>query len=368
MSLPAIPPDYGPFLESIKARIQAVRTRAALAVSREVLALYWSIGRDIVARQDRECWGAGVVVRLAYDLQAAFPGVDGFSERNCRRMKAFYLAWEQEGAIRPQVVAELDSVGVPARVVPDLPSLPAEIPVLPWGHHGVLLERVKDPAARSWYAGKTLEHGWCRAILGLQIDSDTFGRSGKATTNFALTLPKPDSDLAQQVLKDPYNFDFLTLTEPVQEHALEQGLIDHIQRFLLELGVGFAFVGRQVRLTVGESDYYLDLLFYHLRLRSFVVVELKAVPFDPAFTGTLNFYLSAVDSQIRHPDDKPSIGLLLCRSKERLKVEYALRDIGKPIGVAEWEAKLVASIPEEMKGNLPTVEELERELGGDDAL
>lgn len=356
MSLPATPPNYGAFLENIKARIQAARTQAALAVSRELLALYWSIGRDIVARQDREGWGAGIIVRLAHDLQVAFPGAEGYSERNLRRIKAFYLAWRQEEEIRPQLVAELEGATA------DL-TLPSYVPVVPWGHHAVLLEKLKDMRARAWYAAKSLEHGWSRAVLSLQIDSDTFGRIGRAATNFAQVLPHPDSDLAQQVLKDPYNFDFLTLTEPVQERALEQGLMDHIQRFLLELGVGFAFVGRQVRLTVGERDHYLDLLFYHYRLRCFVVIELKVVPFDPAFAGTLNFYLSAVDSQLRHPDDKPSIGLLLCRSKDRLEVEYALRDIGKPIGVADWEAKLVASVPEGMVGSLPTVEELERELG-----
>jgi predicted nuclease of restriction endonuclease-like (RecB) superfamily len=226
----------------------------------------------------------------------------------------------------------------------------------------VLLDKVKDPEARLWYARKAYEEGWSRNILLLHIERRLHERQGKAVTNFPDTLPPADSDMAEQVFKDPYLFDFLGTADPRRERELEQALMDHIQRFLLELGAGFAFVGRQVLLEVGDRDFYVDLLFYHLKLRRFVVIELKAGPFDPAYVGQMNVYLSAVDDLLRHPDDKPSIGLLLCKGKDRLVVEYALRDVQKPIGVAEWETRLVETLPEELQGSLPTVEQLEAEL------
>jgi predicted nuclease of restriction endonuclease-like (RecB) superfamily len=244
-------------------------------------------------------------------------------------------------------------------------GLPPEVADLPWGHHVVLFEKVAADAARAWYAAQALEYGWSRAVLVVQLESRLYERQGKALTNFRHALPPPQSDLAQQTLKDPYVFDFLTLSREAEEHALEAGLVDHVQKFLLELGAGFAFVGRQVHLAVGGQDFYLDLLFYHLKLRCFVVIELKAKPFEPEHAGKMNFYLSAVDAKLRHPDDKPSLGLLLCKSKNELVVEYALRDLKKPIGVAEWETKLVESLPENLKGSLPTVEELEAELAPD---
>jgi predicted nuclease of restriction endonuclease-like (RecB) superfamily len=222
---------------------------------------------------------------------------------------------------------------------------------------------VKEPAERLWYAAKALEHGWSRPVLTVQIESDLYRRQGKAISNFAGTLPPPQSDLAQQSLKDPYLFDFLTLYQDAVERDLEQGLIDHIQRFLLEMGAGFAFVGRQVHLVVGDEDYYIDLLFYHLKLRCFVVIDLKMKKFTPADAGQMNFYLSAVDSQMKHPTDAPSIGLILCKTRDRISAKYALRDIAKPIGVAEWQTKLVQSLPEPLKSSLPSIEEIEAELG-----
>jgi predicted nuclease of restriction endonuclease-like (RecB) superfamily len=234
---------------------------------------------------------------------------------------------------------------------------------LPWGHIIRLLQRVKDANAREWYMRMAAEHGWSRSVLELQIDGQAHARQGKAITNFEATLPPVDSDMAAQVFKDPYVFDFLGTADPRREREVELALVDHIQRFLLELGTGFAFVGRQVHLEFASHDYFVDLLFYHLKLRCFVVIELKAVPFGPGFVGQLNLYLSAVDDLLRHPDDKPSIGLLLCRSKDKLVVEYALRDLRKPIGVAEWETRLVEKLPDELKGTLPTVEEIEAELG-----
>lgn len=239
---------------------------------------------------------------------------------------------------------------------------------IPWYHHIALLEKLSDPAERLWYVRQVVERGWSHNILVLQIQSRAHARQGKAVTNFSATLPPGDSDLAVQVFKDPYLFDFLGTTDPRREREVEQALVDHIQRFLLELGAGFAFVGRQVPLEVGDQDFVVDLLFYHLKLRCYVVVELKAVPFDPAFVGQLNLYLSAADDLLRHPDDQPTIGLLLCRDKNRVVVEYALRDLKKPIGVAGWETKLVEKLPKALKGSLPTVEEIEAELRHDEGV
>ncbi len=242
---------------------------------------------------------------------------------------------------------------------------PTFVADLPWGHNQVLLFKLKEPVERIWYAAKAVENGWSRAVLTVQIEAGLYARQGKAVTNFSQTLPSPQSDLAQQTLKDPYVFDFLTLTEDAHERELDSGLVDHVQNFLLELGAGFAFVGRQVHLFVGNDDFYLDLLFYHLKLRCFVVIDLKMEKFTPEHAGKLNFYLSAVDSQLRHPDDNPAIGLVLCKTRDRVIAEYALRDISKPIGVAEWQTKLVQSLPEPLRSNLPTIEQIEEELGGE---
>ena len=337
--LRTIPADYGQLLEDLKIRIRQAQTRAVLSVNRELILLYWHIGREILSRQQQAGWGAKIIDRLATDLRRAFPEMKGFSRTNLLYMRAFAEAYPNESIVQ-QLVGQI-----------------------PWGHNVILIDRVKDTAEREWYLRATLEYGWSRAVLITQIETGLYRRQGRAITNFERTLPPPQSDLAQQTFKDPYVFDFLTLSKEARERELEQGLIDHVQRFLLELGVGFAFVGRQVHLEVGDQDFYLDLLFYHLRLRCYVVIDLKAVPFQPEFAGKMNFYLSAVDDLLRHPDDRPSIGLLLCKEKNRLVVEYALRDLDKPIGVAAWETRLVESLPEEWKGSLPTVEELEAELG-----
>lgn len=233
---------------------------------------------------------------------------------------------------------------------------------IPWGHNNVIIEKVKSPAERLWYVKKTFECGWARNVLVLQIENSLYSRQGKALTNFDKTLPPLQSDLAKQTLKDPYIFDFLTLDTEAREHELEKELIDHLAKFLLELGAGFSFVGKQVHLEIGEEDFYIDLLFYHLKLRCYIVIELKVGPFKPEYAGKMNFYLSAVDDLMRHPDDKPSIGILLCKSKNRIIAEYALREIKKPIGVAEWTTKIVEKLPKNLKGTLPTIEELEKEL------
>jgi predicted nuclease of restriction endonuclease-like (RecB) superfamily len=347
-----LPKDYAAVLEGIKKRIRTAQLRAAISSSRELIELYWDIGRSIVERQKTEEWGRSVVERLASDLQKAFPGMAGFSPLNVWRMRAFYLAWTEDLQKLSQPVTELEAKKL-SRLVTEIP----------WGHNIVLMQRVKDPLARIWYGRMTVERGWSRDALAAQIESRLHTREGKALTNFRATLPAPQSDLAQETLKDPYVFDFLTLGEDARERDLEQGLLDHIQKFILEMGVGFAFVGRQVHLAVGGEDYYLDLLFYHLKLRCYVVIDLKIGGFKPEYAGKMNFYLSAVDDRLRHPDDKPTIGLLLCKEKDKITVEYALRDLKKPIGVSQWRVRLIESLPKRLQGRLPTVEEIEKELG-----
>lgn len=292
----------------------------------------------ILDRQERAGWGARVIDRLSADLREAHPEMQGLSPRNIKYMRAFAAAWPDRVIVQ-RVVAQL-----------------------PWRQNIALLERLDDEKTRRWYAEQTLRHGWSQTTLCLQIDGRAHHRHGKALTNFKATLPPTDSDVAAQVFKDPYLFDFLGTADPRRERELEQSLVDHIQRFLLELGSGFAFVGRQVQLAFASRDCFLDLLFYHLELRCYVVIELKAVPFDPAFIGQINVYLSAVDDLLRHPGDKPTIGLLLCRSKDTIVVEYALRDLKKPIGVAEWETKILEKLPKSLRRSLPTVKELEAEI------
>ena len=341
MSDTTLSSEYRAFFEELKERVRAARLRASLSVNKELVLLYWHIGQDILVRQEQLGWGAKVVERLSTDLRRAFPDMKGFSPRNLLFMRRFAQAWQDEEIVK-RLVSQL-----------------------PWGHNIRLIQKVPDPDVRLWYLRKAVEHGWSRDIMVLQIDSDLHERQGAAPTNFDRTLPPPQSDLARQAVKDPYCFDFLTLHQDALERELELGLVGHIRDFLLELGVGFSFVGSQVPLKVGEQDFYLDMLFYHLKLRCFVVIELKARAFEPEHAGKLNFYLSAVDDLLRHDTDQPTIGLLLCKTKDDVVVEYALRDLNKPIGVARWETKLVESLPEELRGTLPTVEELESELSRD---
>ncbi len=334
-----LPDDYAEILSGIKKRIGQERLKTVLAANSAMILLYWEIGHTILGRQERVGWGARIIDRLAADLREAFPDMKGLSPRNLKYMRAFAAAWADISIVQ-RVVAQL-----------------------PWRQNIALLERLGDEKTRLWYAEQVLKHGWSQPILCLQIESRAHERTGKAITNFKETLPPATSDLASQVFKDPYLFDFIGTADPRREREVEQALVDHVQRFLLELGTGFAFVGRQVLLEVDDQDFYVDLLFYHLNLRRYVVIELKAGHFDPAFVGQLNLYLSAADDLLRHPDDQPTIGLLLCRSKNKVVVEYALRHLKRPIGVAQWETKIVKSLPKELKGSLPTVEEIEKELG-----
>lgn len=336
--------SYAKLLADIRERIQSAQVRAALAVNQELVLLYWGIGRDILARQQAEGWGTKVIERLAKDLHTEFPHMKGFSRTNLLYMRAFTEAWPEE-AIVQQVVGQI-----------------------PWGHNVRLLDMVKDRNERLWYAKAAIEHGWSRYVLVIQIEAGLYHRQGKAITNFSKALPAPQSDLAHQLLKDPYNFDFLTLAKGADERTLESGLIEHIQKFLLELGSGFAFLGRQYPLDIAGDEYRLDLLFYHVKLRCFVIIDLKAGPFKPEYTGKMNFYLAAVDDMLKHPADNPSIGLILCKGKKELVVEYALRNMATPMGIAEF--RHLENLPAELKGSLPTIEELEAELantGGDDS-
>ncbi|MBK1815655.1 DUF1016 family protein [Luteolibacter yonseiensis] len=337
----SLPTGYAGTLQEIKDHLRAARLRAVLAANPIVVEAYWNTGKIILARQREAAWGARVIDRLAMDLQAEFPGMSGLSARNLLSMKLFAEAFP-DGSIAKQPVSQL-----------------------PWGQIIRLLQMVKDPAARDFYIGETLAHGWSRNVLEIQIRKGLHLRAGKAQNNFALTMSPEDSDLASQLFKDPYLFDFLGTADLRREAEVEQSLMDHIQKFLLELGTGFAFVGRQVRLEVGGEDYPLDLLFYHLRLRRYVVIELKSRAFSPGDVGQLNLYLSAVDDLLRHPDDQPTIGLLLCRKKNRLVAEYALRGLDQSIAVAEWQTQLTESLPEELRGSLPTIEEIEAELAVD---
>jgi predicted nuclease of restriction endonuclease-like (RecB) superfamily len=328
--------DYDAFLQSLKERIRTAQVKAALSVNRELVLLYWQIGHDIIERQQQQGWGAKVIDRLAQDLKRSFPEMGGFSARNLKYMRAFAAAY------------------------PDAATVQAVVSQIPWGHNVRLLDAVKDPEARLWYAQQTIEQGWSRNVLLLQIEKGLYECQGGAVTNFQRTLPKAQSDLAQSLIKDPYQFDFLTLAADAQERDLEKELIDHIRDFLLELGVGFAFVGSQYALSVGTKNYALDLLFYHLQLRCFVVIDLSMGDFEPEFSGKMNFYVTAIDETLRHPDDQPTIGIILCKSKDQTVAEYALRDVNKPIGVATH--RLGRELPEAFQGNLPTAEALEQEL------
>ncbi len=334
-----MPENYTSFLADIKQKVERNRIKAVLSANSAMVLLYWEIGHGILENQRKSAWGSKVIDRLAVDLHTGFPDMKGFSPRNLKYMRAFAAAWPDKSIVQ-RVIAQI-----------------------PWRQNIALLEDLREPLTRLWYAEQTIKNGWSQPILKIQIEQHAHVRHAQAITNFKTTLPPPDSDLAAQIFKDPYLFDFIGTADPRRETEVEQALVDHVQKFILELGTGFAFVGRQVHLEVGKQDFRIDLLFYHLRLRCYVVIELKAVPFNPSFVGQINLYLSAVDDLLRHPEDKPTIGLLLCRDKDRLVVEYALRDLKKPVGVAQWTTKLVEKLPKELRGSLPTIEQIEKELG-----
>lgn len=331
-----LPEGYAEFLLDLKQRIKESQLKAAISANTELILLYWDIGKEILERQDKEGWGAKIIERLSTDLKEEFPAMKGFSPRNLKYMRAFAQNYPKREFVQ-EVLAQIT-----------------------WYHNIAVFEKIKEPAEREWYIHKIVEHGWSRNILVHQIESGLYHRQGKGISNFSRTLPSPQSDLARQTLKDPYLFDFLMLESDAEEREIERQLTYHITKFLLELGAGFAFIGQQYPLEVSGSDYYIDLLFYHLKLRCYVVIELKGGKFKPEYAGKLNFYLSAVDDLIKGDMDNPSIGIILCKTKDKVLAEYSLRDINKPIGVSDY--LLTHAVPEKLKSSLPSIEELESEL------
>ena len=330
---PLISPDaYDAFLSELKTRIRSAQVRAALAVNHELVMLYWHIGKDILYRQHKQGWGSKVITRIAKDLKREFPEVTGLSVRNLKYMRAFAEAYQDKEFVQ-QLVAQI-----------------------PWGHNVRLLDKVKTLEERHWYIQQTIINGWSRNVLEMQVESGLYKRQGEAVTNFERTLPQPQSDLAQQLIKDPYNFDFLTLRRGALEKELETGLVGHIRDFLLELGVGFAFLGSQYPITVDEREYRIDLLFYHTQLRCYVVIELKMTEFEPEYAGKMNFYVAAIDDLLRRGDDQPTIGIILCKTKRKTTAEYALRNISTPIAISTHR------LPENLQEQLPSIQQLEMEI------
>ena len=352
-------PSYSDWLIALKSRVQRVQAKAAVAVNQELLEFYWELGQEIIEKQQSSSYGDGLLQRLSHDLSTAFPVIKGFSINNLqyiRRWVAFYNLKNVE-----QTVPHLESNS--GTSCSTFMQPPAEMLQIPWGHHLKIISKCSSIKEALYYVRQTILHGWSRAVLVHQIESDLYSREGSATSNFATTLPPAQSDLAQQTLKDPYIFDFLTLAQNHNERDLENQLTEHITRFLLELGAGFAYLGRQVPLQVGERDFSIDLLFYHTQLHCYIVIELKTGEFEPEFAGKLNFYIKAVDEQKRNEGDSPTIGILLCKKRDRLVAEYALSDINKPIGVSEYQ--LTQSLPDPLKSRLPSVDQLESELSED---
>jgi len=328
--------EYLNFLTDLKGRIHTAQMRSALAANAEMIGLYWHIGRSIIQIQQEKPWGNAVVKQLSIDLIKAYPGISGFSRTNLFAMRQMVLFFDPQSEIVPQAVGQI-----------------------PWGHIRVIMAKVKDLKIADFYLKGTMEYGWSRDILVMQIEQSLHEREGKSVTNFQSVLPKPQSDLAQQTLKDPYIFDFMTLSKDAKERDIERQLIQHIAHFLMELGKGFAFMGSQYPIFINNKDYFLDLLFYHVNLRCFVVIELKKGEFKPEYAGKLNFYLSAVDDLMRGEHDNPTIGIILCKNRDKIDVEYSLRDINKPIGVSAFQFN---EIPVSIQSQLPTIEELEQEL------
>lgn len=328
--------SYFLLLNNLKLRIREAQLMAAFNVNKGLIMLYWEIGKRIIERQNIEGWGSKVIDKLSKDLTIAFPEMKGFSSRNLKYMRKFAEEY-QDISIVQEALAQLT-----------------------WYHNITLMDKIRKKDIRLWYAAQTIKNGWSRNVLVHQIESSLHSRQGKLISNFSLVLPQKQSELTKAVLKDPYIFDFLSLTEDAQEKDIEEELTRHITKFLLELGVGFAFLGSQYHLEISNHDYYIDLLFYHLKLRSYIVIELKAGEFKPEYTGKLSFYLSAVDDLLRKKEDKPTIGIILCKTKNKIIAEYALKDMAKPIGISEY--KIVSAIPEGLKANLPSIGELESEL------
>jgi len=341
--------DYSTFLVDIKNQIKLSQQKAFSAVNQEMILLYFTIGAMINSKQIELGWGAKVIDTLSADILQEFPNMSGFSPRNLKRMVRFYKEYQNEFEKVPLAMAQIGNE--------KMPLLVAQIP---WTHNIILIEKIKNIKLRYWYIEQTLQNGWSKDILSLMIKSELHKRAGSLVSNFKQILPPFESDLVQQSFKDPYRFDFLTITEPFREKELENNLIKHMEKFLIELGSGFAFVGRQYKLEIGDDEFYIDLLFYHLKLRCFVVVELKKGKFKPEYSGQVNFYCNAVDSVLAQKDDKPTIGLILCQEKNEIVAEYSLKNMSQPIGISEYQ--LTEVLPKEFESSLPTIEMIENEL------
>ncbi len=355
--------DYKNWLIDLKSKIKNRQIKAAIKVNNELINLYWEIGAMIVEKQEKAKWGSGLIEQIAKDLRREFPNLTGFSRANLYSMKQFYSFYNQEDKIVYQLGGQLENnkneilhqLGAKLDNTNSLQILTQ----IPWRHNVVIIQKIKNIKEALFYVAETIENNWSRSILEYQIETNLFNRQGKAISNFKNTLPEPESDLAQQLLKDPYNFDFLTLTKRAKEKDLEQKLIQHISQFLLELGKGFAYMGRQFLLKVGNSEFKTDLLFYHTKLRAYIVIELKMTKFEPEFAGKLNFYTTAINELLKNKEDKPTIGILLCKSKDNIVVDFALKDINKPIGVSEFSYN---ELPEEVKNYLPSEQQFKNEL------
>lgn len=334
--------EYANWLTDLKKRVRESQVRAIVSVNSEMIMLYWQIGRDILDRQLKHGWGANIVNQLSKDLKHEFPSMNGFSPRNLNYMLAFASAW------------------------PDRSILQQAVAKLPWGQNITLLENLKLPEERLWYACESVKNGWSRNVLAAQIDTQLHLRKGAAVTNFKTTLPAHQSELVQQTFKDPYIFDFLTIAHDAKERDVELGLIDHISKFMLEMGKGFAYLGRQYPLQVGGQDYFLDLLFYNVNLHCFVIIDLKIDDFKPEYAGKMQFYLNVLDCAHKSPVGAPPIGIILCRGKNNVIVEYALKDSTKPLGVATYT--VTQTPPPEIKAVMPSIEEFEREMDEAEAL
>lgn len=347
--------DYSAFMKDVKQRIQSAQIKAAVRVNQELLGLYWDLGERIIEKQREAKWGDGFLRQMSRDLKDEFPNLKGFSRRNLELMRQWVLFWNSNGKqlvspIAKQAASQLNSDDFVRQLVAQIP----------WWHNILIIQKIRDVPEALFYVRKTIENNWSRAVLTHQIESGLYQRDGKAISNFEATLPAPQSDLAQQTLKDPYNFDFLMLRERHDERELENALVDHVTKFLLELGAGFSYIGRQFQMEVGGDEFFIDLLFYHVRLYSYVVIELKADKFKPEYAGKLNFYVSAVDGELRGKQDNPTIGILICKSKNDTVVEYSLRDVNKPIGVSEYQ--ITKNLPDELKSSLPSIEKIEAEV------
>ena len=336
--------DYKDWLQNLKGKIQQSQIKAAIQVNSELLRLYWQIGKDIVEKQTQAKWGDGFLQTLSADLCKEFPTMKGFSYRNLKSIRQWYLFYNQLDIIRKQVVSQLE----------------VSLFSIPWGHHIMIMQRCKDTQEALFYVYKTIENHWSRSVLEHQIALNLYARQGKAITNFQLQLPPAMSDLAQELTKDPYVFDFLSITENYTEKELQQYLEDNMTKFLLELGKGFCFYGKQVHINVGGDDFYIDLLFYNAHLHCYVVVELKTTKFKPEHIGQLKFYVTAVNKQLRTEGDTPTIGLLICKDKNNVIAEYTLEDIHSPIGVSSY--KLFDELSKDYQSSLPSIEEIEKRL------